>query len=68
MRVQITNICFIIEKAWKFQKNNYFCFIDYTKDFNCEDHSKLWKIVKEMRILDHLTCVLYAGKEATVRT
>ena len=71
MRVQISNIHCIIEKARIFQKNNYFCFIDYSKDFNCEDHSKLWKIAKEMRISDHLTCVLKnlcTGKEATVRT
>ena len=70
-RDQIANICWIIEKAIEFQKNIYFCFIDYTKAFDCVDHSKLWKILKEMRIPDHLTCLLrnlYAGQEATVRT
>ena len=70
-RVQITNICWIIEKAREFQKNTYFCFIDYTKAFDCVDHSKLWKILMEMGISDHLTCLLrnlYAGQEATVRT
>ena len=59
------------QKAKKFQKNIYFCFIDYTKAFDCVDHQKLWKILKEMGILDHLTCLLrnvYAGQEATVRT
>ena len=59
----------IIEKAREFQKNIYFCFIDYTKAFDCVDHNKLWKILKEMGILDHLTCLLrnlYAGQEATV--
>ena len=58
------------EKAREFQKNIYFCFIDYTKAFDCVDHNKLWKILKEMRIPDHLTCLLrnlYAGQEATVR-
>ena len=68
---QITNICWMIEKARKFQKNIYFCFIDYTKAFDCVDHNKLWKILKEMGIPDHLTCLLrnlYAGQEATVRT
>ena len=61
----------MIEKAREFQKNIYFCFIDYTKAFNCVDHNKLWKILKEMRIADHLTCLLRnlnAGQEATVRT
>ena len=61
----------IIEKAREFQKNIYFCFIDYAKAFDCVDHNKLWKILKEMGILDHLTCFLrnlYAGQEATVRT
>ena len=61
----------IIEKAREFQKNIYFCFIDYVKAFDCVDHSKLWKILKEMGIPDHLTCLLrnlYAGQEATVRT
>ena len=70
-RDQIANICWIIEKAREFQKNIYFCFIDYAKAFACVDHNKLWKILKEMRIPDHLTCLLrnlYAGQEATVRT
>ena len=70
-RDQIANILWIIEKAREFQKNIYFCFIDYTKAFDCVDHSKLWKILKEMGIPDHLTCLLrnlYAGQEATVRT
>ena len=61
----------IIEKAREFQKNIYFCFIDYAKAFDCVDHNKLWKILKEMGILDHLTCLLrnlYAGQEATDRT
>ena len=60
-----------MEKAREFQKNIYFCFIDYAKDFECEDRNKLWKILKEMRTPDHLTCLLrnlYAGQEATVRT
>ena len=57
-RNQIANICWIIEKAIEFQKNIYFCFIDYTKAFDCVDHSKLWKILKEMGIPDHLTCLL----------
>ena len=64
-------ICWIMEKAREFQKNIYFCFIDYAKAFNYVDHNKLWKILKEMRIPDHLTCLLrnlYAGQEATVRT
>ena len=68
---QIGNICWIMEKAREFQKNIYFCFIDYAKAFDCVDHNKLWKILKEMRIPDHLTCLLrnlYAGQEATVRT
>ena len=68
---QIANICWIIEKAREFQKNIYFCFIDYTKAFDCVDHNKLWKILKEMGITDHHTCLLrnlYAGQEATVRT
>ena len=59
------------EKKQEFQKNIYFCFIDYAKDFDCVDHNKLWKIVQEMGIPDHLTCLqrnLYAGQEATVRT
>ena len=70
-RDQIANICWIIEKAREFQKNIYFCFIDYAKAFDCVDHNKLWKILKEMGISDHLTCLLrnlYAGQEATVRT
>ena len=70
-RNQITNIRWIIKKAREFQKNIYFCFIDYTKAFDCVDHNKLWKILKEMEIPDHLTCLLrnlYAGQEATVRT
>ena len=70
-RDQIANICWIIEKAKDFQKHICFCFIDYTKAFDCVDHNKLWKILKEMGIQDHLTCLLrnlYAGQEATVRT
>ena len=70
-RDQIANICWIIEKAKEFQKNIYFCFTDYAKAFDCVDHNKLWKILKEMGIPDHLTCLLrnlYAGQEATVRT
>ena len=70
-RDQTANICWIIEKAREFQKNIYFCFMDYAKAFDCVDHNKLWKILKEMRIPDHLTCLLknlYAGQEATVRT
>ena len=70
-RDQIANICWIIEKAREFQKNIYFCFIDYAKAFDCVDHNKLRKILKEMGIPDHLTCLLrnlYAGQEATVRT
>ena len=70
-RDQIANICCIIEKAREFQKNIYFCFIDYVKAFDCVDHNKLWKILKEMGIPDHLTFLLrnlYAGQEATVRT
>ena len=67
-RDQIANICRIIEKAREFQKNIYFCFIDYDKDFDCVGHNKLWKILQKMGILDHLTCLprnLYAGQEAT---
>ena len=63
--------CWIIEKAREFQANIYFCFIDYTKIFDCVDHNKLWKVLKEMGIPDHLTCLLrnlYAGQEAMVRT
>ena len=70
-RDQIANIQWIIAKAREFQKNIYFCFIDYAKAFDCVDHNKLWKILKEMGIPDHLTCLLrnlYAGQEATVRT
>ena len=70
-RDQIANICCIIEKAREFQKNIYFCFIDYTKAFDCVDHNKLWKTLREMGIQDPLTCHLrnmYAGQEATVRT
>ena len=69
-RDQIANICWIIEKAREFQKNIYICFTDYTKAFNCVDHHKLWKIIKEKGIPHHLTCLLrnlYAGQEATVR-
>ena len=70
-RDQIVNIHWIIEKAREFQKNFYFCFIDYAKAFDCVDHNKLWEILKEMGIPDHLICLLrnlYAGQEATVRT
>ena len=70
-RDEIANILWIIEKAREFQKNIYFFFIDYAKAFDCVDHNKLWKILKEMGIPDHLTCLLrnlYAGWEATVRT
>ena len=70
-RDQIASIHWIIEKAREFQKNIYFCFIDYTEAFDCVDHNKLWKILKEMGIPDHLTCLLrnlYASQEATVRT
>ena len=69
-RDKIANICWIIKKAREFLKNIYFCFIDYSKAFDCVDHNKLWKILKEMGIPDHLTCLLrdlYAGQEATVR-
>ena len=68
---QIANICWIIEKAREFQKNIYICFIDFAKAFDCVDHNKLWKILKEMGVPDHLNCLLrnlYAGQEATVRT
>ena len=68
---QIVNIRWIMEKAREFQKNIYFCFIDYAKAFDCMDHNKLWKILKEMGIAVHLTFLLrnlYAGQEATVRT
>ena len=70
-RDQIANICCIIEKAREFQKNIYFCFLDYAKAFDCVDHKKLWKILKQMGIPDHLICLLrnlHAGQEATVRT
>ena len=70
-RDQIANIRWIMEKAREFQKNIYFCFIDYAKAFDCVDHNKLRKILKEMGLPDHLTCLLrnlYAGQEATVRT
>ena len=70
-RDQIANICWIMEKAREFQKNIYLCFIDYAKGLDCVDHNKLWKILKEMGIPDHLTCLLrnlYAGQEATIRT
>ena len=70
-RDQIANIRWIIEKASEFQKSIYFCFIDYAKAFDYVDHNKLWKILKQMRIPDHLTCLLrnmYAGQEAIVRT
>ena len=70
-RYQIANILQIIKKAREFQKNIYFCFIDYAKAFDCVGHNKLWKILKETGILVHLTCLLknlYAGQEATVRT
>jgi len=69
-RNQITNICWIMEKAREFQKNIYFCFIDYAKAFYCLDHDNLWKILKMTGIPDHLTCLLrnlYAAQEATVR-
>ena len=70
-RDQIANICWITEKGREFQKNIYFCFTDYTKALDCVDHNKLWKILKEMGIPDHLTCLLrnlYADQEAIVRT
>ena len=70
-RDQIANIRWIIEKTTQFQKNIYFCFTDYAKAFDCVDHNKLWKILKEMGIPDHLICLLrnlYAGQEAIVRT
>ena len=71
IRDQTANIYWIIEKAREFLKNIYFCFIDYAKPFDCVDHNKLWEILKEMGIPDHLTCVLrnlYAGQEATAGT
>ena len=70
-RDQIANICWVIKKAREFQKNINFCVIDYVKTFDCVDHNKLWKILKEMGIPDHLTCLLrnlYEGQEGTVRT
>ena len=70
-RDKIANIRWIMEKSREFQKCIYFCFIDYAKAFDCEDHNKLWKILKEMGIPNHLPCLLrnlHAGKEATVRT
>ena len=70
-RDQIANICWIIKKAREFQKDIYFCFIDYTKAFGCMDHNKLWKILQDMGIPDHLNCLLrnlYVGQEATIRT
>ena len=70
-RDQIINIHWIIKKAREFQRKIYFCFIDYAKAFDCVDHNKLWKIMKEMGIPDHLICLLrnlYVGQEATVRT
>ena len=70
-RDQIANICWIIKRARELQKNINFCFIDYAKAFDCVDHKKLWKILKEIGIPDHLTCSLrnlYAGQEATIRT
>ena len=69
-RDQIANIHWIIKKTREFQKNIYFCFIDYAKAFDCVDHNKLWKILKEVGISDHLTCLLrnlYTGQEATVK-
>ena len=70
-RDQIANIQWIIERAREFQRNIYFCFIDYAKAFDCVDHNKLWKILKEMGIPDHLTCLLrnlYGDQDTTVRT
>ena len=70
-RDQIANIRWIMEKGREFQKNIYFCFIEYAKAFDCVDHNKLWKILKDMGIPDHLTCLLrnlYAGQEVTVGT
>ena len=70
-RDKIANIFWIIEKAREFQKNIYFCFIDYAKAFDCVDYNKLWRLLKEMGVPDHLICLLrnlYAGQEATVRT
>ena len=70
-RDQMANVCWVIEKAREFQKNIYFSFIDYAKTFDCVDHHKLWKILKDLGIPDHLACLLrnlYAGEKATVRT
>ena len=70
-RDQIANICWTIEKARQFQKDIYFCFVDYARAFDCVDHNKLWKILQERGIPDHMICLLrnlYAGQEATVRT
>ena len=70
-RAQITNICWIIGKAREFQENIYFCFVDYAKSSDCVDHNKLWKILKEKGVPDHLICLfrnLYADQEASVRT
>ena len=70
-RDQVANICWIIKKAREFQKNIYFCFIDYAKAFDCVDHNKVWKILTEMGIPDHVTCLLrnlYAGQEVIVST
>ena len=70
-RDQIANICWIIRKASEFQKSIYFCFLDSSKAFDCVDHNKLWKYLKEMGMPDHLTCLLrslYVGQETTVRT
>ena len=70
-RDQVANIHWVIQKATEFQRNIYFCFIDYAKAFDCVDHDKLWKILRKMRIPDHLTCllrILYAGQEVTGRT
>ena len=70
-RDPIANICRVIEKEREFQKNIYFCLIDYAKAFDCVDHNKLWKILQEMGIPDHLSCLLrnlYADQEATIRT
>ena len=69
--IKLANIQWVTKKAREFQKNIYFCFIDYAKAFDCVDHNKLWKILKELGIPDHLICLLrnlYAGQEATVRT
>ena len=69
-RDQMANICWIIDKARESQRNIYFCFIDYPKAFDCVDHNELWKILQEMQLPDHLTCLLrnlYAGQEAIVR-